>query len=158
MTKQQLADAAQLASFADRNAGGPIDRYSGKEVWHARSPIRARCPTLPFCLSPLKPGMSGVDLDGVSYRKGAASAIRVYVGGRLPDSVEKDIKFIAKSGGTPSEGDQRTGARYGSPEGYRERRPPGSVRAIPGDGNSNRDDHRRQRLNRFGHRAGSRRR
>jgi K+-transporting ATPase ATPase B chain len=45
--------------------------------------------------------MSGVDLDGVSYRKGAAAAIRNYVGGRLPDSVEKDVKSIAKSGGTP---------------------------------------------------------
>jgi K+-transporting ATPase ATPase B chain len=45
--------------------------------------------------------MSGVDLDGVSYRKGAAAAIRVYVGGRMPDPVEKDVKSIAKSGGTP---------------------------------------------------------
>src|SRR4029077_2320800 len=45
--------------------------------------------------------MSGVDLDGMSYRKGAAAAIRAYVGGRMTVSVEKDVKSIAKSGGTP---------------------------------------------------------
>ena len=66
--------------------------------------IRARqlseMPNVTFVPFTAQTRMSGVDLDGVSYRKGAATAIRVYVGGRMPDSVEKDVKSIAKSGGT----------------------------------------------------------
>jgi high-affinity K+ transport system ATPase subunit B len=36
-----------------------------------------------------------------SYRKGAADAIRGFVGGKLPETVEKDVKMISGSGGTP---------------------------------------------------------
>jgi K+-transporting ATPase ATPase B chain len=67
--------------------------------------LRARqlseMPNVTFIPFTTQTRMSGVDLQGVSYRKGAAAAIRVYVGGRMPDSVEKDVKSIAKSGGTP---------------------------------------------------------
>ena len=100
LTKQQLADAAQLASFADETPEGRSIVVLAKKFG-----IRARqlgeMPSVTFLPFTAQTRMSGVDLDGVSYRKGAASAIRGYVGGRLPDSVEKDIKFIAKSGGTP---------------------------------------------------------
>jgi K+-transporting ATPase ATPase B chain len=100
MTKQQVADAAQLASFADETPEGRSIVILAK-----RFGIRARqlgeMSNVSFLPFTAQARMSGVDLDGVSYRKGAASAIRVYVGGRLPDSVEKDIKYIAKSGGTP---------------------------------------------------------
>jgi potassium-transporting ATPase ATP-binding subunit len=100
MTKQQLADAAQLASFADETPEGRSIVILAKKFG-----IRARqlgeMANVTFLPFTAQTRMSGVDLDGVSYRKGAASALRGYVGGRLPDSVEKDIKFIAKSGGTP---------------------------------------------------------
>ncbi len=100
MTKQQVADAAQLASFADETPEGRSIVILAKKFG-----IRARqlgeMSNVTFLPFTAQTRMSGVDLDGVSYRKGAAAAIRVYVGGRLPDSVEKDIKFIAKSGGTP---------------------------------------------------------
>jgi potassium-transporting ATPase ATP-binding subunit len=99
-TKQQLADAAQLASFADETPEGRSIVILAKKFG-----IRARqlgeMSNVTFLPFTAQTRMSGVDLDGLRYRKGAASAIRVYVGGRLPDAVEKDIKFIAKSGGTP---------------------------------------------------------
>jgi potassium-transporting ATPase ATP-binding subunit len=100
MTKLQLADAAQLASFADQTPEGRSIVILAKKFG-----IRARqlgeIPNVTFLPFTAQTRMSGADLDGVSYRKGAATAIRVYVGGRLPDAVEKDVKFIAKSGGTP---------------------------------------------------------
>ena len=48
--------------------------------------------------------MSGVDIDGQSYRKGASIAITEYVkgkGGNAPSELELIVKSIAKSGGTP---------------------------------------------------------
>jgi potassium-transporting ATPase ATP-binding subunit len=100
VTEQQLADAAQLASLADETPEGRSVVILAK-----RFGIRARqlsdMPNVTFVPFTAHSRMSGVDLDGVSYRKGAADAIRAYVGGRMPTSVEKDVKSIAKSGGTP---------------------------------------------------------
>ena len=45
--------------------------------------------------------MSGLDLNGISYRKGSVDAIRQYVGGKLPEAVEKDVKSISEMGATP---------------------------------------------------------
>ena len=36
-------------------------------------------------------------MDGVSYRKGSADAIRRFVGGNMPEPVEKDVKSISSS-------------------------------------------------------------
>src|SRR3984893_145081 len=100
VTKEQLADAAQLASLADETPEGRSVVILAKKFG-----IRARqlseMPGVAFVPFTAQTRMSGVDLEGVSYRKGAATAIRAYVGGRMPDSVEKDVKSIAKSGGTP---------------------------------------------------------
>jgi K+-transporting ATPase ATPase B chain len=100
VTKQQLADAAQLASLADETPEGRSVVILAKKFG-----IRARqlseMPNVTFVPFTAQTRMSGVDLDGMSYRKGAAAAIRAYVGGRMTASVEKDVKSIAKSGGTP---------------------------------------------------------
>jgi K+-transporting ATPase ATPase B chain len=100
VTEKQLADAAQLTSLADETPEGRSVVILAKKFG-----IRARqlseMPNVTFLSFTAQTRMSGVDLEGVSYRKGAAAAIRVYVGGRMPESVEKDVKSIAKSGGTP---------------------------------------------------------
>lgn len=100
VTEQELADAAQLASLADETPEGRSVVILAKKFG-----IRARqlsdMPKVTFLPFTAQTRMSGVDLDGVSYRKGAADAIRAYVGGRMPTSVEKDVKSIAKSGSTP---------------------------------------------------------
>jgi K+-transporting ATPase ATPase B chain len=100
VTKQQLADAAQLASLADETPEGRSVVILAKKFGiRARQLSEMRNVTfVPFTA---QTRMSGVDLDGMSYRKGAAAAIRAYVGGRMTASVEKDVKSIAKSGGTP---------------------------------------------------------
>jgi K+-transporting ATPase ATPase B chain len=100
VTEQQLADAAQLTSLADETPEGRSVVILAKKFG-----IRARqlseMPNVTFVPFTAQTRMSGLDLEGVSYRKGAAAAIRGYAGGRMPESVEKDVKAIAKSGGTP---------------------------------------------------------
>src|ERR1700719_3118169 len=57
--------------------------------------------TVLFVPSTAQTRMSGVDMDGTSFRKGSSDAIRAYVGGKMPEPVEKDVKAISNSGGTP---------------------------------------------------------
>jgi K+-transporting ATPase ATPase B chain len=45
--------------------------------------------------------MSGVDLDGVQYRKGATDAIRGFVTAPISNATENTIERISRSGGTP---------------------------------------------------------
>ena len=100
VTKEQLADAAQLASLADETPEGRSVVILAKNFG-----IRARefseMPKVTFVPFTAQTRMSGVDMDGVSYRKGSADAIRGYVGGKMPEPVEKDVKAISSSGGTP---------------------------------------------------------
>src|SRR5262249_32614910 len=100
VTTQELANVAQLASLADETPEGRSVVVLAKKFG-----IRARqlseIPDVTFVPFSAKTRMSGVDLDGISYRKGSADAIRAYVGGKIPKLVEKDVKSIAKSGGTP---------------------------------------------------------
>jgi K+-transporting ATPase ATPase B chain len=100
VTQQQMADAAQLASLADETPEGRSVVVLAKNFG-----IRARelsemvnATFVPFTA---QTRMSGVDMDGVSYRKGSADAIRRFVGGKMPEPVEKDVKSISSSGGTP---------------------------------------------------------
>ncbi len=100
VTKEQLADAAQLASLADETPEGRSVVVLAKNFG-----IRARefseMPKVTFVPFTAQTRMSGVDMDGLSYRKGSADAIRGYVGGKMPEPVEKDVKTISNSGGTP---------------------------------------------------------
>jgi potassium-transporting ATPase ATP-binding subunit len=100
VTKQELANVAQLASLADETPEGRSVVVLAKKFG-----IRARqlseIADVTFVPFSAKTRMSGVDLDGIGYRKGSADAIRAYVDGKIPEPVEKDVKSIAKSGGTP---------------------------------------------------------
>jgi potassium-transporting ATPase ATP-binding subunit len=100
ITKQQLADAAQLASLADETPEGRSIVVLAKNFG-----IRARelseMPHVAFVPFTAQTRMSGVDIDGTSYRKGAADAVRGFVGGKMPVAVENDVKAISSNGGTP---------------------------------------------------------
>src|ERR1700724_1141716 len=100
VTKEQLADAAQLASLADETPEGRSVVVLAKNYG-----IRARefseMPKVTFVPFTAQTRMSGVDMDGLSYRKGSADAMRGYAGGKLPEAVEKDVKAVSNSGGTP---------------------------------------------------------
>jgi len=100
VTKQQLADAAQLASLADETPEGRSVVVLAKSFG-----IRARelseMAHATFVTFTAQTRMSGLDMDGISYRKGSSDAIRRFVGGKMPEPVEKDVKSISSSGGTP---------------------------------------------------------
>jgi K+-transporting ATPase ATPase B chain len=103
VTSQALADAAQLASFADETPEGRSIVVLAKQQFNLRErdlqPLGAEF--VPFSASTR---MSGVTLDGREIRKGAADAIARYVsdrGGKFPDEVLAAVDGIAKSGGTP---------------------------------------------------------
>jgi len=100
VTKEQLADAAQFASLADETPEGRSVVVLAKS-FGVRAREFSELPKVTFVPFTAQTRMSGVDLDGISYRKGAAEAIRGFVGGKLPESVEKDVKAISGNGGTP---------------------------------------------------------
>src|SRR6202045_1518554 len=100
VTKQEVADAAQLASLADETPEGRSIVVLAKEFG-----IRGRelheLPHATFVPFTAQTRMSGVDLEDIRYRKGAADAIAGFVGGKIPESVQADVKEISQLGGTP---------------------------------------------------------
>jgi potassium-transporting ATPase ATP-binding subunit len=100
VTKNELADAAQLASLADETPEGRSIVVLAKEFG-----IRGRelheLPNATFVPFTAQTRMSGVDLENLRYRKGAADAITAFVGGKIPESVRTDVKDISQLGGTP---------------------------------------------------------
>jgi K+-transporting ATPase ATPase B chain len=100
VTKEQLADAAQLASLADETPEGRSVVVLAK-TFGIRAREFSEMPKVTFVPFTAQTRMSGVDMDGLSYRKGSADAIRGYAGGKLPEAVEKDVKAVSNSGGTP---------------------------------------------------------
>jgi K+-transporting ATPase ATPase B chain len=100
VTEQELADAAQLASLADETPEGRSIVVLAKQFG-----IRARTihelPGAQFIPFTAQTRMSGVDFEGKQIRKGAAEAVRKFLGGSLPKEVENAVENISRSGGTP---------------------------------------------------------
>jgi K+-transporting ATPase ATPase B chain len=96
-----VADAAKLASLADETPEGKSIvslalKNDGKGARQASD-----LPGAEFVEFTAQTRMSGVDIGGRSIRKGAADAIRDWVGKSFPREVEAKVEEIAKSGGTP---------------------------------------------------------
>jgi K+-transporting ATPase ATPase B chain len=100
VSTEELADAAQLASLADETPEGRSIVVLAKQFG-----IRARqiheLPHAQFVPFTAQTRMSGVNFEGKQIRKGAANAIREFVGGTLPPDIEKIVETISLSGGTP---------------------------------------------------------
>ncbi|HEX5242683.1 MAG TPA: potassium-transporting ATPase subunit KdpB, partial [Tepidisphaeraceae bacterium] len=100
VTREELADAAQLASLADETPEGRSVVVLAKKYG-----IRGReiheIPNAEFVPFTAQTRMSGVNMDGQQIRKGAADAVRQFVGGSLPKEVEQTVERISKAGGTP---------------------------------------------------------
>ena len=98
--EQELADAAQLASLADETPEGRSIVVLAKERFQIRERELAGATLIPFTA---QTRMSGVDMPGRSIRKGAADAIRRWVG--TEDGNEAALATlvdgVALSGGTP---------------------------------------------------------
>jgi K+-transporting ATPase ATPase B chain len=100
---EDLADAAQLASLADETPEGRSIVVLAKEKHglRGRDVEGLHAHFVPFTA---QTRMSGVDLNGVTIRKGATDAVERHVialGGKFPQSVRKTVDEIARAGGTP---------------------------------------------------------
>ncbi len=151
ISRERLADAAQLASLADETPEGRSivilakEKYGlrGRDIHHISAQF------VPFSA---QTRMSGADIkpDGKTsrriIRKGAADAIKTFIeqqGGAYPAQVQQTVQEISKMGSDAP----RRFREYGSPrrdtsEGHRERRDQGAVRSPPQDGNKDSHYHR----------------
>src|SRR5450432_69584 len=100
VTESELADAAQLASLADETPEGRSIVVLAKNFG-----IRAReiheLPGAQFIPFTAQTRMSGVNYEGKQIRKGAAAAVKQFIGATLPKEIESAVENIARSGGTP---------------------------------------------------------
>jgi len=101
VSDQELADAAQLSSLADETPEGRSIVILAKQEYGIRGREISDLPHARFVPFTAQTRMSGIDLDGVMYRKGAASAIKAFVGGVFPQDVEWEVDRISRAGGTP---------------------------------------------------------
>ena len=97
---EELAAVAQLASFADETPEGKSIVFLAKSYGLSGRQLHdlSHAQFVPFTA---KTRMSGVDVDDQLYRKGAADAIRGFIGSALPAEVESDVDRISQMGGTP---------------------------------------------------------
>ncbi len=109
ITKERLADAAQLASLADETPEGRSIVVLAKEKHglRERNVNEIAAHFVPFSA---QTRMSGADIqpEGKNgkriIRKGAAEAIKVYVeqlGGQFPATVQQLVQDISRAGATP---------------------------------------------------------
>ena len=103
VTEQELAEAAHLASMADETAEGRSIAILAKKQFglRGRELEHIQPHFVPFSA---RTRMSGVTIDGVEIRKGAAEAVEAHVqslGGFLPEGVKTSVQQIAKVGSTP---------------------------------------------------------
>jgi potassium-transporting ATPase ATP-binding subunit len=105
MTDRELAEAAQLASLADETPEGRSIVILAKEKYGLRgSPDAEKQHGMRFIPFSAQTRMSGVDMDGLSIRKGAVDAITIYIkeqGNTVPSDLKTITDNIARSGGTP---------------------------------------------------------
>jgi K+-transporting ATPase ATPase B chain len=97
---EKLADVAQLASLADETPEGRSIVVLAKQ-YGLRGRELHEFPQAHFVPFTARTRMSGLNLEGEQYRKGAADAVREFVGGALPGEVEAEIQRISFLGGTP---------------------------------------------------------
>ena len=103
VTAKELADAAQLASFADETAEGRSIVILAKEAFNIREREFQQADVHWIDFS-AKTRMSGIDYRGDEIRKGAADTIKQYVtakGQTYPTACDEIVEKVAKAGGTP---------------------------------------------------------
>jgi K+-transporting ATPase ATPase B chain len=99
----ELAEVAQLSSLADETPEGRSIVVLAKEKYGLRGRELSDhdATFIPFSASTR---MSGVDMNGNKYRKGAADAVKKWVveqGGKVPPRLDEEVDSIARAGGTP---------------------------------------------------------
>ena len=100
VTKEELADAAQLSSLADETPEGRSVVILAKKQGIGAREIH-ELPHAEFVPFTAQTRMSGVNVNGQQIRKGAAESVRRWVGGPCPEEVDEAVERISKAGGTP---------------------------------------------------------
>ena len=105
---QELAEAAQLASFSDETPEGRSIVVLAKEKYGLRGqtigPSEAAPQGMHFIPFSAQTRMSGVDFDGTSIRKGAPDSMYALLqenGQPVPEDLKSSVERIARAGGTP---------------------------------------------------------
>ncbi|MEA3208617.1 MAG: potassium-transporting ATPase ATP-binding subunit [Chthoniobacter sp.] len=101
VTKEALAEAAQLSSLADETPEGRSIVVLAKEKHALRGRELHELAHATFVPFTAQTRMSGVDIDGLKYRKGAAEQVKSFTGRDLPEPVQGDVNRISGLGGTP---------------------------------------------------------
>ena len=101
ITKEALAEAAQLSSLADETPEGRSIVVLAKEKYGLRGRELHEMPQAKFVPFTAQTRMSGVDIDSTYYRKGAAEQVATFTGRQLPEPVQADVHRISGLGGTP---------------------------------------------------------
>jgi K+-transporting ATPase ATPase B chain len=100
--ESELAEAAQLSSLADETPEGRSIVVLAKEYGIRERRLQAHeAHFVPFSA---ETRMSGVDVNGNQYRKGAGDAIVAFVeeqGGRPPADLREQLDLVGREGGTP---------------------------------------------------------
>lgn len=101
-SEKELAEAALMASLTDETPEGRSIVVLAKQKYDLRMrELPQNAETITFSA---ETRISGVNIDGRAFRKGAADAIIHFIqsmGGTVPQDLEAYVTEISKSGGTP---------------------------------------------------------
>ena len=101
-SEKELAEAALMASLTDETPEGRSIVVLAKQKYDLRMrELPRNAETIPFSA---ETRISGVNIDGRAFRKGAADAIIRFIqsmGGTVPQDLDAYVTEISKSGGTP---------------------------------------------------------
>ncbi|MGX1481570.1 K+-transporting ATPase ATPase B chain [Streptomyces griseus] len=104
VTEEELANAAQLSSLADETLEGRSVVVLAKERYGLRERHRGELARATWVAFTAQTRMSGVDVDGLKARKGAAGSVVAWVrerGGGVDDDAGLLADRISEAGGTP---------------------------------------------------------
>jgi K+-transporting ATPase ATPase B chain len=100
----ELADAAQLSSLADETPEGRSIVILAKEKYGLRGREISELPHAEFVPFTAQTRMSGVNVNGDMYRKGASDSVRKFVaasGAVFAAEIDQTVEKISRAGGTP---------------------------------------------------------
>jgi K+-transporting ATPase ATPase B chain len=100
----ELADAAQLSSLADETPEGRSIVVLAEQKYGMRPRVMTDMHDARFVPFTAQTRMSGLDVNGDTYRKGAAASVRAYVaqsGATYPAEVDAAVEQVSRAGGTP---------------------------------------------------------
>ncbi|WP_250290235.1 potassium-transporting ATPase subunit KdpB [Streptomyces atroolivaceus] len=103
-TETELADAAQLSSLADETPEGRSIVVLAEEKYGLRERHQGELAHATWVPFTARTRMSGVDVDGLKVRKGAAGSVVAWVrerGGHVADDAGGPADRISEAGGTP---------------------------------------------------------